>query len=271
MDKIDIALMETHFKQFKETLEKFVAGLKTKSEERNGLYGKYIVSKANGEPVEKDAFYFVLRLDSDDEWGSLSRNMIAKSLTDIKKIDPRLADDLLLVIQMKNPMSVNGIFIDVKTLDIKHLRWLSEVFYKNRDFLFYAKKNPRFNFLGFKDVVIENDSQAAFQRMNYELIFDPDYFCELISKKVGIPFNEYTPIKFWYDKNISNIDAVVALPPFGKLVKWVVQTPNSTDTFEGKLIAYSQVNEKIEITVGNKFFTFKLNKHLQNPIFWSSI
>ncbi|TET43712.1 MAG: hypothetical protein E3J66_01560 [Dehalococcoidia bacterium] len=30
-----------------------------------GLYGKYIITKANGEPTDTNAQYFVLRLDTD--------------------------------------------------------------------------------------------------------------------------------------------------------------------------------------------------------------
>ncbi len=31
--------------------------------ERKGLYGKYIIEKANGEPLDPEAKYFVLRYD----------------------------------------------------------------------------------------------------------------------------------------------------------------------------------------------------------------
>lgn len=37
--------------------------LPTESENPSGLYSRYIVTKANGEPCDPLAFYFVLRLD----------------------------------------------------------------------------------------------------------------------------------------------------------------------------------------------------------------
>lgn len=37
--------------------------LPTKEENPNGLHQKYIVSKADGTPIDKDAIYFVLRVD----------------------------------------------------------------------------------------------------------------------------------------------------------------------------------------------------------------
>lgn len=36
-------------------------------ETSNGLYKKYIVSKANGDPIDKNAEYFILRLDYKDD------------------------------------------------------------------------------------------------------------------------------------------------------------------------------------------------------------
>lgn len=38
--------------------------LPTIQENPNGLHGRYVVTKASGEPVDPDAIYFVLRLDS---------------------------------------------------------------------------------------------------------------------------------------------------------------------------------------------------------------
>lgn len=37
--------------------------LKTHEENPNGLHQRYIVSKANGQPVDENAVYFLLRLD----------------------------------------------------------------------------------------------------------------------------------------------------------------------------------------------------------------
>lgn len=36
----------------------------TKEENPDGLHGRYVISKADGSPVDPDAVYFVLRLDS---------------------------------------------------------------------------------------------------------------------------------------------------------------------------------------------------------------
>lgn len=38
---------------------------KLPTEESLGLYGKYIVTKANGDPVDPEAEYLVLRIDKD--------------------------------------------------------------------------------------------------------------------------------------------------------------------------------------------------------------
>lgn len=56
-----------------------------------GLYKKYIIQKVNGTEIDKNADYFVLRLDTDP----YAREAIAFYAALIKKHNPELADDLL--------------------------------------------------------------------------------------------------------------------------------------------------------------------------------
>ena len=55
-----------------------------------GLGGKYIVSKSSGEPVDPEAKYFVLRLDTDP----VARHAARVYARDIEAKNPRLARDL---------------------------------------------------------------------------------------------------------------------------------------------------------------------------------
>lgn len=57
----------------------------------SGLFTKYVVSKANGEPVDPKADYFVLRLDTDESARSAAR-LYAE---DIKDRLPALAEELI--------------------------------------------------------------------------------------------------------------------------------------------------------------------------------
>ena len=41
-----------------------MTGVPAAQENQKGFHSRYIVSKANGEPVDPDAIYFVLRVDS---------------------------------------------------------------------------------------------------------------------------------------------------------------------------------------------------------------
>ena len=51
------------------------------------LYGKYIITKANGEPTDTNAQYFVLRLDT-DEHARVAMKAYADS---VKNENPKLA------------------------------------------------------------------------------------------------------------------------------------------------------------------------------------
>jgi hypothetical protein len=59
--------------------------------ELQGVYGKYTVSKADGSPVDPDAFYFVLRLDTDPA----AREAIVHYADVIMDSNPTLAKDLM--------------------------------------------------------------------------------------------------------------------------------------------------------------------------------
>lgn len=68
-----------------------------------GLYGKYHITKADGSAVDKNAEYFVLRLDSNDTQGIpeiiahriASRNAIVKYAELVKDELPQLSKELL--------------------------------------------------------------------------------------------------------------------------------------------------------------------------------
>ena len=58
--------------------------------EAKGLYGKYIVNKASGEPIEPEARYFVLRIDTDIH----ARTALRAYATSIFNKNPELARGL---------------------------------------------------------------------------------------------------------------------------------------------------------------------------------
>jgi hypothetical protein len=62
--------------------------------QEKGLYQKYVVTKADGLPVDPNAVYFVLRLDTKDFYGYASRNAIRLYAKLIKRINPQLASDI---------------------------------------------------------------------------------------------------------------------------------------------------------------------------------
>ena len=55
-----------------------------------GLYGKYIITKADGSPVAPEADYFVLRLDTD----KCARHALRIYANNIEGANPELAADL---------------------------------------------------------------------------------------------------------------------------------------------------------------------------------
>ena len=71
------------------------------AKQREGLYGKYCISKADGSPVDPNADYFVLRLDTDPVARRAAREYsyvtpdrdLARGLQDsLAKYDPQLKD-----------------------------------------------------------------------------------------------------------------------------------------------------------------------------------
>lgn len=58
--------------------------------DKRGLYSKYIIEKADGSPVDPDAYYFVLRLDAD----RAARHAARTYARDIESTNPGLAADL---------------------------------------------------------------------------------------------------------------------------------------------------------------------------------
>jgi hypothetical protein len=70
----------------------------TREENPNGLHLRYIVSKTDGQPVDDDAEYFVLRLDkngSDPKHIEACRKAIITYAVVIETHLPELAKDLI--------------------------------------------------------------------------------------------------------------------------------------------------------------------------------
>ena len=70
----------------------------TQQENPKGLHLRYIVSKTDGEPVDDNAEYFVLRLDEggdDIKHIKACRKAVRKYAKEIKKHLPELSKDLL--------------------------------------------------------------------------------------------------------------------------------------------------------------------------------
>jgi hypothetical protein len=77
----------------------------TKEENPKGLHLRYIVSKVNGDPVDENAEYFVLRLDkngSDPNHIAACRRAIIEYAIAIREHLPQLSDDLFAKYGTKN-------------------------------------------------------------------------------------------------------------------------------------------------------------------------
>ena len=83
----------------------------TEAENPEGLHGRYIVTKANGDPVDPDAFYFVLRIDSggsDPRHLTACHNAIMTYCEHIEDHIPQLANDLRRrVIQERSALALD--------------------------------------------------------------------------------------------------------------------------------------------------------------------
>jgi hypothetical protein len=62
--------------------------------DHQGLYGKYILQKADGSGLSPHAKYFVLRYDADAEHGHSARIALVHYINAIKQDFPELAEDL---------------------------------------------------------------------------------------------------------------------------------------------------------------------------------
>lgn len=66
----------------------------TKEQNPNGLHAKYQISKANGDPVDPKAEYFILRLDENSPHSVACRQALAAYADAIEATLPDLASDL---------------------------------------------------------------------------------------------------------------------------------------------------------------------------------
>ena len=63
--------------------------------DKRGLYGKYIIQKANGEAIDPKAVYFTLRIDTDPH----ARAAIRAYIESCRDEQPELARDLERVME----------------------------------------------------------------------------------------------------------------------------------------------------------------------------
>jgi len=61
----------------------------------NGLYDKYTITKTDGSPVDENAVYFVLRLDTDRH----AQQAISAYIHSVQWENPQLADDLIALLR----------------------------------------------------------------------------------------------------------------------------------------------------------------------------
>lgn len=77
---------------------KYMSNLPSKEENPNGLHQRYFVAKANGEPVDENAEYFILRLDlngSDKKHIDACRKAVLKYADEIANHLPQLSEDII--------------------------------------------------------------------------------------------------------------------------------------------------------------------------------
>jgi hypothetical protein len=71
----------------------------TRKENPNGLHQRYVVSKTNGKPIDKDAEYFVLRVDKngkDPKHIEACRKAVIKYAEEIASHLPELSKELII-------------------------------------------------------------------------------------------------------------------------------------------------------------------------------
>lgn len=69
--------------------------------QQKGLYGKFIIRKADGSLIDPEAKYIVLRYDANSKDGNCSRAALLKYTSLIKSFNPQFADDLLKEIEIE--------------------------------------------------------------------------------------------------------------------------------------------------------------------------
>jgi nitrogen fixation protein FixH len=67
---------------------------KAKKNTKEGLGIRYHITKANGDPVDDNALYFVLRLDKRDPHGDAARKAFITYAEEIDHYNPNLAADI---------------------------------------------------------------------------------------------------------------------------------------------------------------------------------
>ena len=72
------------------------------SEQQKGLYGKYVVQKADGSPIDPDAIYFVLRLDTDPA----ARFAMIAYADFVKRANPTLATQIHEQLRKFGPLTL---------------------------------------------------------------------------------------------------------------------------------------------------------------------
>ena len=71
---------------------------------QKGVFGKYIIQKASGRPLDPEACYFVLRLDTDHA----ARRAMAQYARSCRRENPRLARDIeACICELEDGASLN--------------------------------------------------------------------------------------------------------------------------------------------------------------------
>lgn len=71
------------------------------TDEKKGLYGKYVIQKTDGSPVDPHAVYFTLRIDKDRH----ARVAIRAYIESCREENPELARDLERVLRRLEEVS----------------------------------------------------------------------------------------------------------------------------------------------------------------------
>ena len=67
-----------------------VEAMQAQRKQKRGVYGKYVIEKADGSPVDPEACYFVLRLDTDPA----ARKAAAQYARSVRRKNAVFADDI---------------------------------------------------------------------------------------------------------------------------------------------------------------------------------